>query len=142
MKNSGKKTRILNLLNHKALKRITSISPDSSARNIIGQGTKITGDIELTGDFRIDGQLIGTIISSGKIVVGNSGVVQGNITCQNADISGSITGKLIAEDLTSFKATSDFEGELTTNRIAIEVGAKFNGKCDMKESSTNTNDKK
>ncbi|MDP3442323.1 MAG: polymer-forming cytoskeletal protein [Ignavibacteria bacterium] len=124
------------------MKRLTSNNTDSATRNIIGQGTLIKGDIELNGDFRIDGQLVGSIVSSGKIVVGASGSVQGNITCQNADISGLVNGKLIAEDLTSFKATSVFEGDLTTSRIAIEVGAKFNGKCEMKETATNTNDKK
>ncbi len=114
---------------------------ESTARNIIGQGTMINGDIELNGDFRIDGNLVGSIVSSGRIVIGPSGVVEGNVTCQNADISGKIKGKLITQDLSSFKATANFDGELSTVRIAIEVGARFNGKCEMKEAVSKADEK-
>lgn len=118
------------------MNKFTKTGPESGARNIIGQGTVIKGDIELQGDFRIDGQLIGSIVSSGRIVVGPSGVVEGNIECQNADISGLIKGKLTALELTSFKNTSVFEGDLYTSKIAIEVGAVFNGKCVMGSAQT------
>lgn len=123
------------------MKKFTSIGNEPAARNIIGQGTTINGDIALNGDFRIDGNLIGSIISSGKIVIGPSGVVEGNVTCQNADVSGKLKGKLIAHDLTSFKATAVFDGELSTSRIAIEVGARFNGKCEMKEAISKADEK-
>ncbi|KAF0131346.1 MAG: Integral membrane protein CcmA involved in cell shape determination [Bacteroidetes bacterium] len=108
---------------------------ESAARNIIGQGTKITGDIELKGDFRIDGELIGSIQSEGRIVIGSSGLVEGNIYCQNADISGVLKGNLHAADLSSLKSTAVFTGDLKTGRISIELGAKFSGKCDMTGSS-------
>lgn len=109
------------------------MSTESAARNIIGQGTVIRGNIELNGDFRIDGQLTGSITSSGRIVIGASGIVDGNVDCQNADISGQLKGNLKSSDLTSLKSTAMFEGELKTGRISIEVGAKFNGKCEMHE---------
>ncbi|MBW7847232.1 MAG: polymer-forming cytoskeletal protein [Bacteroidales bacterium] len=119
------------------MKIIPDIVSDAGARNIIGQGTKITGDIHLKGDFRIDGELIGSIYSEGRIVIGGSGVVQGNITCQNADISGVLTGNLNSADMTHFKATAVVEGDLKTARLAIELGAKFSGKCDMSEPKPN-----
>jgi cytoskeletal protein CcmA (bactofilin family) len=113
------------------MKKFTDIVSDSAARNIIGQGTKITGDIHLKGDFRIDGELIGSIHSEGKIVIGSSGIVEGNVSCQNADVSGVLKGNLLVTDLTSFKATAVVEGDLKTGRIAIELGARYSGKCDM-----------
>lgn len=115
---------------------------ESSARNIIGQGTRIKGEIELNGDFRIDGQIIGFIKSSGKVVVGATGLVEGDLVCQNADISGSVKGKLIAEELVALKASGKFDGELVTSRISIEVGASFNGKCEMIDTPDKGNDKK
>lgn len=115
---------------------------ESSARNIIGQGTQIKGEIVLNGDFRIDGHIIGSIQSTGKIVVGSTGVVEGDLICQNADVSGKIAGKLIVNELVSLKATSKFEGELKTARISIEVGASFNGKCEMLDPPVKTDDKK
>lgn len=113
------------------MKNFTHIGNESAARNIIGQGTVINGDISLKGDFRIDGVLKGSIHSEGRIVIGSSGVVEGNIFCQNADISGVLNGNLEASDLTSLKASAIFTGDLLTSRIIVELGARFIGKCDM-----------
>lgn len=113
------------------MKKFSNIGLEAAARNIIGQGTRITGDIVLKGDFRIDGELIGSIHSEGRIVIGSSGLVEGNIICQNADISGILKGNLEAADLTSLKATAVFTGDLKTARIAIELGARYTGTCEM-----------
>lgn len=113
------------------MKKFSNLVSESAARNIIGQGTTIKGDIQLKGDFRIDGVLQGTIHSEGRIVIGSSGTVEGNIYCQNADISGILNGNLEASDLTSLKATAVFTGDLLTSRIVVELGARFSGKCDM-----------
>ncbi len=104
---------------------------DSATRNLIGNGTVIKGDIESAGDIRIDGTVTGTVRSNGKIVIGQSGLVEGEMECQQADISGSINAKLKVEGLTSMKATAVFQGELVTAKLAIEVGAQFSGKCEM-----------
>jgi cytoskeletal protein CcmA (bactofilin family) len=53
--------------------------------NLLGAGTIVKGEIKLNGDFRIDGMFIGSINCKGKVVVGNTGVVEGEIICQNAD---------------------------------------------------------
>lgn len=115
------------------MRKLTSVVHDSAVRNILGQGTVIKGDIELQGDFRIDGNLFGNISSQGRIVIGNTGVVEGNINCANADISGKVTGNILTADLTTLKASAVVTGELTTSRLAIEVGAVFNGKCTMQQ---------
>ncbi len=114
------------------LKRITKVV-EFPARNIIGQGTIIKGDIESTGDFRIDGVLTGSIKVTGRIVIGPSGEVTGKIICQNADISGNVKASMIVDELTSMKATAIIEGDLETGRLAIEVGAHYRGKCEMTE---------
>ena len=62
-------------------------------RNHISAGTTITGDIETTGDIRLDGKLVGTIQSKGKVVIGEGGKLEGEILCTNANISGSVKGK-------------------------------------------------
>lgn len=109
-----------------------SIDPNSpESLNRIVQGTKIKGDIETESNLRIDGVLIGTIKTKGRLVVGKTGVIEGDIVCQNADIEGQIKGKIIVNQLLSLKATSDLHGEILTGQIAIEPGAKFSGTCDM-----------
>ncbi|MBE0637538.1 MAG: polymer-forming cytoskeletal protein [Bacteroidales bacterium] len=101
--------------------------------NFIGSGTNITGDIKSNGDFRIDGNLTGSINSKGKIVIGQSGKVDGEIVCQNADISGEIRAKVIVHELLTLKATAILTGDIYTSKLAIEPGAIFTGACNMNE---------
>ncbi|RLD52464.1 MAG: polymer-forming cytoskeletal protein [Bacteroidetes bacterium] len=107
--------------------------------NTIVTGTTIKGDIVSEGDFRIDGKLTGSITSKGKIVVGQSGSIDGEITCQNADISGIIKAKLNVEQLLTLKSSANLSGDVITGKLAIEPGAKFTGTCNM--SGGNTFDK-
>ncbi len=99
--------------------------------NTIVSGTVIKGEISTNGDFRIDGKLIGSITCKGKIVVGQSGSIEGEIECQNADLSGNIKAKVHVEQLLSLKATAVFSGDIVTSKISIEPGAKFSGTCNM-----------
>ena len=108
-----------------------TMSNESPTRNIIGNGTIIKGEIESNGDIRIDGKVYGTLKSTGKIVLGQNGTIEGDIYCKQADLSGFVKGKLVVEELTSMKSTSNIEGELNTKQLYIEIGAKFNGKCEM-----------
>ncbi|HOI32219.1 MAG: polymer-forming cytoskeletal protein [Bacteroidales bacterium] len=109
---------------------------DSTTRNLIGNEAIIKGDIQSSGDIRIDGTVIGTLRSNGKIVIGQSGNVEGELVCQQADISGKVKASLQVEELTVLKATAIFEGELTTRKLSIEVGAQFSGKCEMKQTAS------
>lgn len=104
---------------------------ESQKVNLIENGTKIKGDIESNGDFRIDGTLIGSIKSKGKIVVGTTGTVEGDISCRNADISGKVKAHVNITELLSLKASADISGDIKTAKLSIEPGAKFSGTCDM-----------
>ena len=61
---------------------------------IIGAGTIINGDITSNGDIRIDGTIIGNLSSKAKVLIGQDGVVEGDINGQQADIMGKVTGML------------------------------------------------
>lgn len=106
-------------------------STDSASINLIGNGTSISGDIKSNGDVRIDGILQGNISISGKLVVGSTGKIEGDIICQNADISGEIKGKINVSEMLVLKATSKLEGDIITGKIAIEPNATFTGTCNM-----------
>lgn len=104
---------------------------DTPMPNNLGRGAKIKGDLETEGDIRIDGRVEGKIIAKGKIVVGNSGYVEGEIICKTIDISGEVKANVQAETLTSLKATAKVSGNITTAKISIEPGALFVGECKM-----------
>jgi cytoskeletal protein CcmA (bactofilin family) len=118
---------------------------DTSAINIIRQGTDIVGDITCKGDIRIDGKLKGTLNCDGKVVVGEGGVIEGTITCKNADISGSVKVSISVKELLTLKSTSNLVGDINTNKLQIEPGANFSGNCKMGavvKGIENSNDRK
>lgn len=100
--------------------------------NIINNGTNINGDIVSNGDIRIDGTLSGTITSKSKMVLGQTGSVEGDINAQHADISGKVKGNIFVNELLTLKSTSKVYGDVVTKKIIIEAGAEFNGRCHMK----------
>ena len=99
--------------------------------NLVGLGTEINGDINSNGDLRIDGTLIGNLTVKGKVVVGETGKIKGEITCKNSDISGTIEGKVTVQELLSIKSSARINGDLYVGKLAIEPGSMFTGYCAM-----------
>jgi cytoskeletal protein CcmA (bactofilin family) len=113
------------------------IEQENNTINLIGAGTNIKGDVESAGDIRIDGTLRGNIKTKGKVVIGTTGLVKGEIYCKHSDVEGKIEGKINVNELLSLKATSTILGDIAAKRLAIEPGAKFTGNCNMtSETST------
>ena len=103
----------------------------SNAINSFANGTEIIGEIKSSGDVRIDGKLIGNINIKGRLVVGTTGHIDGEVACKNCDVSGKITGKVKVAELLSLKASANIEGDIITNKLSIEPGAVFTGTCKM-----------
>ena len=101
-------------------------------RNIIAKNTSVVGDISSDGDFRVDGKIEGTIKTTGRVVIGQEGLVTGTIDCTNADIEGTFSGKLIVDQTLSLKSTANISGEVTLGKLSVEPGAAFNATCSMK----------
>ena len=99
--------------------------------NLIQAGTSITGDIESNGNIRIDGNLKGTINTGGKVILGSTGSIDGDIICINADIEGRANGTIKVKELLTLKATALVSGDIYTDKLSIEPGAKFTGTCRM-----------
>lgn len=105
-------------------------SPTQSI-NIISEGTKIKGDVIANGDIRIDGELMGNISAKSKLVIGTKGRIEGQIICNNIEISGYVKGKVTATDLINMKSTSQIVGDIVAGKLSIEPGAMFSGSCMM-----------
>ena len=112
-------------------KNMAKISENTGVVNLIGVGTTISGDITSSGDIRVDGTLKGSINTKGKVVVGTTGIVEGDVVCQNADISGELKAKISVSELLVLKSTAKLDGDIITNKLAIEPGAEFSGSCKM-----------
>ena len=104
----------------------------SPSVDIIESSTKIIGDIFSEADFRIDGIVEGNITTTGKIVVGKSGKINGKINCSNADISGSISGKIEVNEVLSLMSESLIQGDIITGKLSVEEGAQVEASISMK----------
>lgn len=99
--------------------------------NVLNANTKIEGTIQTADDFRLEGSLKGDFISTAKIVIGQTGKITGNIKAGNADIAGTIEGKLEINGILNLKSTGKIIGEVKTKKLVIEEGGIFDVKCDM-----------
>lgn len=117
------------ILNSKKEKQVLD---NLTSQNFISQGTKIIGDFISEGDLRIDGTIEGNIKTAGKVVVGKSGVIKGNLEGTDAYFEGKFLGKLTLEGTLTLKETAQVEGDVVIGKLAVEPGAAFNATCVMR----------
>lgn len=108
---------------------ITSAS--SSSSNSLIQGTNIEGSIQADKDIRIDGSLRGNLSCKGKVIIGPTGFISGEVQCENAVIEGRFEGVLLVTDILHVKESAKVEGDVTTQKLVVQPGSVFNVKCKM-----------
>lgn len=113
-----------------------STSTTSGGLNALVKGTSVEGNINCESDLRIDGTLKGKLVCKSKVIIGPTGVIEGQIVCQNAVIEGRFKGVLTVHELLNIRETADVDGEITTGKLIVQSGAKFNVACKM-ETGTN-----
>ncbi|MGE6221619.1 bactofilin family protein [Nubsella zeaxanthinifaciens] len=99
---------------------------------LIGYGYEITGEINGTSIIRIDGKVTGNVTTEGGLILGDKGVIIGNIKTKSAIIYGTVTGNVQAMQL-EIKKTGVVNGDIKTETLEIELGAQYNGKLEMKQ---------
>lgn len=112
-------------------KKKTMTKTSQGSLNSIVYGTKMEGDVECENDIRIDGELIGSLNCQGKLIIGESGSIQGRITCKDAVIQGDFKGEMTVEQVLDVKNSANIQGEITTHKLIVESGAVFNVRCQM-----------
>lgn len=104
---------------------------DSNSVSRISAGTVIKGEIISPNDIRIDCVFEGTLKVKGKVVVGNTATIKGDIICDNCDICGKLDGNVYVKDTLGLKDGCVVNGNLHIRRISVELGSTFNGNCRM-----------
>lgn len=105
----------------------TTINVNSISR--ISAGTVIKGEILSPGDIRIDGTFEGRLQSKGRVVVGETAVIKGDILCDNVDLWGKVEGNIYVKDTLALKEGCVVNSNLHIKRLSVELGATFNGNC-------------
>ncbi len=110
---------------------------NSSAETLIGPSVHVKGDFKSQGNVQIEGQVTGTIQTSGNLRVGEQAVINANISAANAYVAGSIKGNVLVTDKLELSAKAKIEGDVNTKILIMAEGAQLNGRCQM---SAGTND--
>ena len=109
----------------------TEKTNSGNGTTLISAGTSLKGDISSNSDLRIDGTIVGNISSSAKIVIGASGIVEGDITGNQADIVGKVSGNIKTKDLLQLRGDCVVNGNVYAGKLQVEPTATFNGQCHM-----------
>lgn len=110
-----------------------SMMPSSTSNSInsLVVGTRIEGTVTSENDIRIDGTVVGTLTCKAKVIIGPSGVVEGDVQCENAVIEGRFEGNLKVNELLTVKETAEIHGDVNTNKLFVQSGSTFNVTCRM-----------
>jgi cytoskeletal protein CcmA (bactofilin family) len=104
---------------------------NGNGATLISAGTTLKGDLSSSSDLRIDGTVIGNINCTAKIIIGTSGNVEGDISGNQADITGKVAGNVRAKELLQLRGECIVTGNLYAGKLQVEPSATFNGQCHM-----------
>jgi cytoskeletal protein CcmA (bactofilin family) len=95
----------------------------------LSSATKIIGDINVDNDIRIAGSIKGKLVTTGHLIIEQSGLVEGEIKANAATIAGKISGNIETTEKLVLEAKAILIGDIKTKLLVIEDGATFNGNC-------------
>jgi cytoskeletal protein CcmA (bactofilin family) len=106
---------------------------NSGFDNFIPEGAEITGNLNTASNLRIEGKLEGKLVSTGKLILGSSGKIIGDVECKNAQIDGLIEGNLYAADLLEMSSGSIINGNIVSAKIMLEENCQISGSIKLKK---------
>ena len=103
-------------------------NPAGDIETVIGQDTTIIGRVEGFGNIRIDGRIDGDVSIAGTVVIGESGIVQGDIKAGNLNVNGMVTGNVDCDGALSIQAKGAIVGDIRVRSLNIVNGGVFKGR--------------
>ena len=109
---------------------LNSNKPNAKIETFVGTGTEVEGNIHTSEVVRVDGKIKGEV-NAESVVVGQNGIIMGDITANKVTVAGKIKGNIAAATLLELLPTGHILGDIRTNKLVISDGAKFEGNCQM-----------
>ena len=107
----------------------------------LGKGSRISGKLCFDGAALIEGHVQGEITAQENLMIGESAVVDAQLTVDSIVIIGKVTGDIIASERIEIRAPAKVYGNITTPSLVIHEGVVFEGQCSMSGGETKKVDK-
>jgi len=111
--------------------RVEKIQSSDVICTVVGRGTRIKGSIHIKNSGRIDGHIEGGVIADQDVIIGECGVIEGQIISRNAIIGGKVLGSVNAVERVVLEKEANLKGDIRTEKLKIADGARFYGYCYM-----------
>jgi cytoskeletal protein CcmA (bactofilin family) len=108
---------------------------------LLAKGMKLKGDLQSLSDVRIEGEIDGSVVTLGKIIISEEASVIGDVSASSFELHGKFKGNISIDDHVILAGTSDFEGIVLCKSIEIMKGSKFLGKINSHDGHSNLEDK-
>jgi|GEM_PF-558456 len=102
------------------------------AMSHLAKGTVLEGNLSISSSLRVDGKIIGNVVCSSVVIIGEGGSIEGDIKADSMKVSGSIKGSADINNEFSADSTAHIEGDLVVGILNITEGAKLSGSIKMK----------
>ncbi|MBI2800840.1 MAG: polymer-forming cytoskeletal protein [Gammaproteobacteria bacterium] len=102
------------------------------AESIVGQQTRIVGDISFVGRLHIDGTVDGNVRALGEdnavLTVSDSATINGEVRVPFIILNGTVVGDVYAREQVELAPKARVEGDVHYALIEMAMGAEVNGK--------------
>jgi len=103
----------------------------NSELSFVGSSTVVEGKIKTDGSIRIEGKLVGDLVSKANAALGSNGVVEGTLHARNVTVAGKIVGTVTASEKLILETRSMVKGDIRAAQLVVDEGAVFDGHCAM-----------
>lgn len=99
--------------------------------SVIGRQTFIEGTLTGKELLRIDGNVKGTVLSEGRVIIGCDGYVEGTLRVHELIVGGIIEGEIFSDGKVEVNKTGKIFGDIHTKALIVDENARFEGRCEM-----------
>jgi len=113
--------------------REESSGTETRVNTVIGEGTKLSGTVNVQGSVVVHGEVDGSLSASESIIVGKTGNLKAGLNAKDVIVSGKVKGKIVARERVELQTGARLEGDVFAKSFMIEEGVFFQGNCSMGE---------
>ncbi len=110
--------------------------------NVFHKGSTVDGKIRINGSIRIDGKLKGEVEATDAVIIGETGIIEGDIKAKEANISGKCTGRIVIENCVLLHASAEINGDIKCKKLVVDEGVTIDGNITMRDKSRNVPEEK